>query len=128
MSPTADGQSLRIFMHSSNSSVYIDCWCTRWTEDNFNVTIETFLGSANRNLLASNITPGIIRELKSILGKPWVLDGTFSNRNTLFLQPISGYGLSGVRCGREVVVKNFSDSIILPKPRSGGKINGKLNG
>jgi len=112
--PTPDGNSLRIFMHSSTSATYIDCNCTRWDEDGYNIICETYLGSANRNLLASNITPGLVRELKSVLGKPWVLDGSFRNRNTIFLCPISGYGLSGVRKGREVVVKNFSDQIIHP--------------
>ena len=112
--PTPDGPALRIFMHSSTSSTYIDCWCTRWDEENYNVTIETFLGSANRNLLCQNITPGIIRELTNILGLPWVLDGTFRRQNTLYLQPVSSYGLSSVRRGREVVVKNYSDTVITP--------------
>jgi len=112
--PTPDGKALRIFMHSSTSSTFLDCWCTRWDESDYSVTIETFLGSANRNLLATNITPGLVRELKNILGLPWVLDGTFKRNNTLYLQPISGYGLSGVRKGREVVVKSYNDTIITP--------------
>lgn len=94
--------------------VTMDCWATRFDETDYSVICETFLTAGQRNMLFNSVTPGIIRELKSILGKPWYLDGTFSNRNTIRLEPVSGYGLSGVRTGREICVKNVQDSFITP--------------
>lgn len=113
--PAADGPALKIYMPSSTSQTYIKCWCTRWDEDNYNITLETFLGSANRNLLFSHVVPGGYRELKNILGYPWIMDITYPrNSNTLWLEPQYGYGISSVRCGRSVVCKNISDNFITP--------------
>ncbi|MBE3094411.1 MAG: hypothetical protein IMZ52_05220 [Actinobacteria bacterium] len=114
MSPTADGQSLKIFMPSAGATNYIQCWCTRFDEDGYNVVIETFLGSANRNLLFSHVVPGAVSEQYNVLGKPHFIDSTYSQSNTLWLECISGYGLSSVRTSREISCKSISDSFITP--------------
>jgi len=116
--------SLKIFMPSAMSSTVIDCWATRFDEsDKKNVIIETFLDSSQRNTLFSNITPGLVRELYSVLGVTKFVDGTFRKKNTLFLEPQSGYGLSGIRSGKSVAVKSASDVII---PGGSGYFNVKL--
>ena len=113
--PVEDGPALRIYMPSAGATNFIQCWCTRFDEDNYNVTVETFLGSANRNLLFSHIIPGAYRQLNNILGYPWVMDITYPrNSNTLWLEPQSGYGLSSMRIGRSVVIKSASDTFINP--------------
>jgi len=110
--PIADGPALRIYMPSQNADNFIQCWCTRWDESNYSISLETFLGSANRNLLFAHVVPGAVRELYNILGQPKFIDTTYSKSNTLWLEPLSGYGLSGVREGREVVCKNISDTFL----------------
>ena len=112
--PAADGPALTIYMPSSKATNHIHCWCTRWDEDNYNVTIETFLGSANRNLLFAHVIPGAYRELYNILGKPKFIDSTYSKQNTLWLEPVSGYALSSVRRSRSVTCKSASDTFINP--------------
>ena len=113
--PTPDGPALRIYMPSEQAANYIDCWCTRWDEDNYNITIETFLGSANRNLLFSHMIPGGYSEKRNLLGWIWVRDITYPrNSNTLWLEPQNSYGISSVRTGRSVVVKSASDTVITP--------------
>lgn len=114
MSPTADGLALKIFMPSAGASDYIQCWCTRHDMDNYNIILETFLGSANRNLLFSHVVPGAYRELYSILGVPKFIDTTYQQQNTLWLEPVSGYGLSSIRTGNLVTCKSVSDSFITP--------------
>lgn len=105
--------NLRIY-YSCNSypNNYIDCWCTRFDEGNWDLTVETFLESGNRNTLFENVVPGAVRELYSILGQPKYIDNTYSSGNTLIFEPQSGYGLSSLREKRMVAVKNIQDSFI----------------
>jgi len=112
--PTPDGPALKIYMPSAGAANFIQCWCTRFDEDNFSIVLETFLTSANRNLLFAHVVPGAYRELYNILGKPKFIDSTYSKENTLWLEPVSSYGLSSVRKSREVVCKNISDTFINP--------------
>lgn len=110
------GGNLRIYYSAcAYPSEYFECWCKRWDEDNWNITIETFLTSANRDTLFRNVSPGIIRTYNNKLGQVINLDGTFSaSTNTLVMEPIYGYGLSSVRTKKEMIVKNISDSFINP--------------
>ena len=112
---TSDGPSLRIY-YSCNSypTNYVECWCSRWDEGNWDVTIETFLGSSNRNNIFANVTPGAVRELYNILGTPNYIDTTYSSGNTLILEPQHGYGLSSLREKRTIGVKNISDTFLNP--------------
>lgn len=91
---------------------YVDCFCTRWDEGNWDVTIETFLESANRDALFANVTPGAVRELYNVLGTPKYIDTTYESGNTLIYEPTHGFGLSSLRQKRTIAVKNISDSFI----------------
>lgn len=121
-----EGNTLRIYYSCNNYPInYIDCWCTRWDENNYDITIETFLTSGARNALYSNLRPGAVREAYKILGEPTFIDTTYSSGNTLILSPLSGYNLSGLRETRTIAVKSISDSFIT-NTRFGVKIEGKI--
>jgi len=91
---------------------YIDVPIKRWDEGNWDVTVEMFLESSNRDTLFTYVTPGAVRELYNILGTPNYIDTTYNSGNTLILEPIYGYGLSGLREKRTIGVKNISDTFI----------------
>lgn len=116
--------NLRIY-YSCNSypNNYIDCWCTRWDENNWGLVAETFLGSSNRDNLFANVTPGAVRELYNILGTPKYIDTTYTSGNTIILEPQHGYGLSSLREKRMIGVKNISDRFIT-RDKLGVKIEG----
>jgi len=111
-----EGNSLRIYYSGvAYPSHYIDCWCSRWDEGSYDITIETFLPSGARDELFKHILPGAIREYDNVLG--WVinLDETYSkSSNTLIFEPIHGYGLSSLRSKKVALVKNASDTFITP--------------
>jgi len=110
-----EGNSLRIYVSCNNyPNNYIDCWCTRWDEGNWDVTFETFLGSGARDFLFSNVTPGAVRELYNILGTPRFIDTTYKSGNSIRIFPIAGTGLYNLREERIIAVKNISDSFITP--------------
>jgi hypothetical protein len=93
-------------------NVDIRCWNTRFDISNYDVVIETFLEPTDRHFLFRNIIPGAIREYSNPLG--WVinLDETYRSANTLIFEPISGYGLSGLRSSKTVLVKSANDTFI----------------
>jgi len=108
-----EGPSMRIYYSCNNyPSNYIDCWCTRWDESNWDVTIETILHTGARNVLFRNLKPGSVRELMNILGTPYFIDTTYESGNTLIIEPISGYGLSGLRQRRTIGIKSISDTFL----------------
>ena len=103
--------SCRLYYSGSN---YIDIPVKRWDEGNWNITVETFVGSGNRETIFSNVTPGAVRELYNILGTPEFIDTTYNSGNTLVFEPIHGYGLSSLRQRRKIAVKNISDTFLNP--------------
>ena len=105
--------NLRIYYSGNKYPIYyIDCWCKRWDEGNWDTVIETFMESSNRNTLFNYVTPGAVRELYNILGTPKYIDTTYNSANTLIYEPQAGYGLSSLREKRTVAVKNISDTFI----------------
>lgn len=88
------------------------CWNSRWDEENYNITVETFIDACDRNFLFRNVIPGAYTEQYNILGTPKYIDLTYTSSNTLVYEPISGYGISSLRQKRTVAVKNISDSFI----------------
>lgn len=103
----------------------IRCWDTRWDEENYNVIIETFIDACDRNYLANRITPAAVTELYNILGVPHFIDLTYSSSNSLIAEPISGFGISGLRERRVIAVKNYTDHFINPETY-GIKIEGSI--
>jgi len=108
-----EGKSMRIY-YSCNRypERYIECWCHRWDEGNWDLIIETSLTSGARNALFGNVVPGAYTELYNILGLPHYIDSTFTSSNTLIIEPISGFGLSSVAQKRTIAVKDISDSFL----------------
>jgi len=119
-----EGNSLRIY-YSCNAypHYYIDCWCKRFDVSNYDVTIETFLSPGARNQLFQSVTPGAVRELYNILGKPKYIDTTYSSGNTLRLEPIGN--LTNLENEMIIAVKSISDS---PIAGSSKKFNIKIEG
>jgi len=113
---SADGPPICKIYYSCNNypTNYFYAPITRWTEGNFDLTIEFFAGSSNRNIIFDNIIPGAQTELFNILGTPYYKDTTYSSGNTLILEPNYGYGLSGLRERRVVAVKSISDKFLTP--------------
>jgi len=109
---TGLGSLIISYFPSENSLGIINCWCTRWDEDNYNVVVETFLESSNRNALFNCLSPGSVREFYNILGTPKYIDTTYDSSNTLIIEPRPDYNLSGIRRKRTVAVKNISDTFI----------------
>jgi len=110
------GKSMRIYISCNNyPNNYIDCWCTRWDEDNWGVTFETFMDSSNRNLLFRNVVPGAVRELYNILGTPKFIDTTYDSGNSIIIEPSSNTGLANIRDKRTLAVKSISDTFISNK-------------
>jgi len=108
--------SMRIYYSGTTYPTnYIDCWCDRWDEGDYDVVLETFLPSGDRNILFSHVVPGAISDLmgKSPLGLHYWIDTTYStSANTLIIEPLHPYGLSSIRETRKIGVKNVSDTFL----------------
>ena len=111
---SADGPPTCRIFYSCNSypANYVDCAVTRWQENSWDLVLETFMGSSNRNSIAGNIIPSAYRELYNILGTPKMIDTSYNSSNTLRICPNYQYNLSGLREERIVAVKSFSDKFI----------------
>ncbi len=100
------------------------CWGTRWDEDNWGVTIETFMDPCDRNILCDNIVPGAVAEQYNILDTPHYVDMTYSSGNTLIIDPVGSTGLDSLRNERVIGVKSYTDTF-LTKDYLSIKIEGK---
>jgi len=112
------------YFPTKTTSGFVSVPITRWDEGNWDVTIESFMGGANRNTLFSNVTPGAVSELYNILGTPRFIDTTYKSSNTFVIEPQAGWGVSSVRQKRTIAVKNISDNF-LTKDYFHVKIEGK---
>jgi hypothetical protein len=83
---SVDGDLL-IYYDSLTGTDYIDCWCSRWSVDDFSVTIETWVSDSELNTILNNIVPGAAGELYQILGRPHMYDQTWEGNNTLRIVP-----------------------------------------
>jgi len=73
--------------HNEDSGAYVECWCSRWSVDNYNIVIETWLKKEHLQRLIEGITPGATAEMFNILGLPKFYDKTWSGKNTIRLYP-----------------------------------------
>ena len=109
--------SMKIY-YSGNQypDYYFEAWCTRWDEGNYDVVIETFLESSNRNTLFAHVTPGSIRDLmeNNPIGLHYFIDTTYKSGNTLIFEPIHNYGLSSLRESRMIGIKSVQDTFLTP--------------
>ena len=114
---------MSIYYSSLSSPHNFDCWCTRWDQDNYTVTIETFIPKVKLQLLRNHIKPGAVGELYQVLGRPHYYDKTWSGDNTLKIVPKND--LAGMRSTKIIYVKNFSTT---HKPGNHGYVNVKIEG
>jgi len=103
-------KDLRIYYDTLLSPDYIDCWCTRWDQEGWNIVIGTFLNKSDVQTLMANTVPGAVGELYSILGRKVYTDLTWTGDNTLKLHPNSDSDstLKSMREDTIVYVKNIS--------------------
>ena len=117
---------LNIYYSSLSSPHYINCWCSRWSTDNYAITLETWLTKSQLQTLRSNITPGAADELYTILGKPTFYDATWQGQNTIRLEPTGDSStLSNMRNEKLIYVKNITDS---PLEGANGYLQVKIEG
>ena len=121
--PYAYEKDLQIYYDSLTDADFIDCWCSRWDVQNYNVIIETWLKKADLQTLRDNITPGAIGELYVVLGRPRFFDSTWQGNNTIMLSPNSDYQLSNMRKETLGFVKTITTN---PVGADSGWINCKI--
>lgn len=111
-----EGENMTIYYSGTVYPTYsIDCWCTRWDEGDYDVILETFMTSSGRNALFAHVRPGAYIDLMegNPLGMHYFRDTTYSkSANTLIIEPMSGYNLSGIRQSRTIAVKSISDTFL----------------
>jgi len=106
---------LAIYYDTLNDSNFIDCRCSRWDVQNYSVIVETWLSKDDAQTLKSNIVPGAVGELYTILGRPRYYDSTWQNGNTLRLYPTPSSNhmgtskLSKMRKETLMFVKNLTE-------------------
>ena len=76
----------------SGNSCSIPCACSRFTVDNYSITIETWLKKSDVQKIRNNVMPGATRDMCNILGLPHFFDTTFTRDNTLRLIPNVSFG------------------------------------
>jgi len=129
---------LLIYYGSRTGQSFIDCWCTRWDQSNWNITVETFLDKSDLNTLLDNTLPGAVGELWEVLGSIVHYDQSWEGLNTIKFTPhpyttftpntgnFSGTNksdLSDMRNETIVYVKNITTS---PVEGDSGIINVKI--
>jgi len=120
-------KDLQIFYGDQGMSDYIDCDCSRWDVQNYNIIVETWMKKSDLQTLRDNITPQAVGELYNILGRPRFYDKTWTGGNTLKLRPnmYSNSKLDRSRDDKIIYVKNITDS---PLPGDNEWINVKIEG
>jgi hypothetical protein len=112
---------------STLSEELFSCNYTRFDVSNFSLVIETFLNKDDLKTLKDNVTPGAVKELYILLGKPKYYDSTWTNSNTLKLKNLGTMGgtMQNMRDEYIIYVKNLSSS---PVEGTSGIINVKIEG
>jgi len=125
--PPAD-KDLTIYYKPFNAGHYIDCFCSRWDVQNYQVIIETWMNGDDVKRLREHIVPGATGELYTILGRPKYYDKTWDTSNTLWLSSNNNQNstLGTMRPSNKLIyVKNISDS---PVKGPSGWISCKIEG
>ena len=73
--------------NNPDSGAFVNCWCSRWTVENYNITVETWLKKDDLKKITDFIIPGNVKEMYNILGLPHMYDTTFKGRNSVKLVP-----------------------------------------
>lgn len=78
-----------LIYYGDETEDYIDCRCSRWSIDDDNIIIETFLSKSDYQRLQNNCVPGAVEKSYNVLGKNYYYDSTFGSNNTLVFTPNS---------------------------------------
>jgi len=119
------GNALIYYSCNQYPNYHLECNIGRWDENNYDITIETYMVSGVRDTLYRNLRPGAVRELYKVLGKPTFIDSTYCSANSIIISPKGGYNISSIRERRIVAVKSISDTF-LTKNFFAVKIEGKI--
>ena len=87
---------------------HLNCWCSCWNRNNYELTIETTLNNTERDLLFDNVYPGAVTELFDVLGEKYFVDTTWQDKNSLILQQVSTFHLKEMHRKTKVAVKSIS--------------------
>jgi len=98
----------------SGNNFSIDCNCSRWDSDSYQVIMEAWLKKSDLKNLRDNITPGAVDELYTVLGKPFYYDKTWTAENTIRLIPDSDNfsNLYNMKTDKIIYVKNITSTPI----------------
>jgi len=96
----------------SGNTCSVDCFCSRWDVQNYNVILETWMKKSDLQSLRTSITPQAVGELYTILGRPRYYDSTWQGNNTITVIPTSDTQMAKMRRQKTLFVKNISDSPI----------------
>jgi len=125
---------LAIYYDSLGGNDFVDCRCSRWDVQNYNVVIETWVKEAQLQLIKNNTIPGAVGQFTDILGRPRYYDQTwnaFGNGNTLRLLPTpssSKMNTSNLRNMRQETLIFPKNITTHPIVGSKGWINIKIEG
>lgn len=122
-------KDLNIYYSSMTGDNFINCWCSRWDVQNYNVVVETWISGGALQTLQDNIVPGAVGELYTVLGRPRYYDSTWQGKNTLLLSPNDFRNLSNMRNDTVIFVKNITTNAIDgPSNYFNVKIEGLISG
>jgi len=125
---------LLIYYGNRDTKDYIDCRCSRWDVQNYDVIVETWLKKSDLITLRDNTVPGAVGELYTILGKPRYYDQTWQGNNTLYLKPnpapedMTMSNLENMKEDCYIYVQNITEHPITNTDWISVKIEGKLSG
>jgi len=104
----------------------INCGCSRWDIQNYNMVIETWLKKADLDNLRDSVKPGAFGTLYTILGRPHFYDKTWSASNTLRIIPVDCVSnINLMRSEKTMIIKNITEH---PIAGASGWIEIKLEG
>jgi hypothetical protein len=111
---------LAIYYGGMGSDDFIDCRCSRWDVQNYNVIVETWLKKSDLDTLLDNTRVGAVGELYRILGSPHFYDKSWTAANTIKLLPTP----SSNYMGTSTLKKMRKETVIYPKNISLHPIDG----
>lgn len=114
----------------SGSDCSIDCYNTRWTSDDYLITIETFITKSDLQSLEDSVVPGAVDVMYNLMGRDMYHDSTFQGNNTIVLTPQSNVGkLSNMRSEKVIFIKHLiSEPITGPSGYLSIRLEGYLSG
>lgn len=102
---------LAIYYDTLGDDNFVDCFCTRWEVQDYNVVVETWLKKADFQTLLTHTRVGAVGELYRILGRPLFYDKSWDASNTIRLYPTPSSNLMN----ESTLNKMRRETLIYPK-------------